>query len=137
MLKVKFIKEAKSISKLNYKNIITIHDIFQENDTAYYVMEYMEVASLSQIVTSQGVITEEKAIEFISKVVGAIGYMHSLSMNHLDLKPANIMIRFEDNEPILIDFGLSKQYNANGGQTSTTPIGISHGFAPNEQYRPA
>lgn len=136
MLKAKFIKEAKNISKLNHRNIITIYDIFQENETAYYVMEYVEGASLSQIVKSQGALTEAKAVGYIRKVADAVGYMHSMSMNHLDLKPANIMVRKEDDEPILIDFGLSKQYDASGGQTSTTPIGISHGFAPVEQYRP-
>lgn len=136
MLKAKFIKEAKNISKLNHRNIITIHDIFQENDTAYYVMEFVEGASLSQIINEQGALPESKAIDYICKVGDAIGYMHSLSMNHLDLKPANIMVRSTDDEPILIDFGLSKQYDASGGQTSTTPIGISHGFAPIEQYRP-
>lgn len=136
MLKCKFIKEAKNISKLNHKNIITIYDIFQENDTAYYVMEYVEGASLSQIIKEQGPMSECKAVSYIQKVADAVGYMHSLSMNHLDLKPANIMVRTMDDEPILIDFGLSKQYDASGGQTSTTPIGISHGFAPIEQYRP-
>ena len=136
MLKTKFIKEAKNISKLNHKNIITIHDIFQENDTAYYVMEYVDGASLSQMVKENGALPEGKAISYIKKLADAVGYMHSLSMNHLDLKPANIMVRAIDNEPILIDFGLSKQYDASGGQTSTTPVGISHGFAPVEQYRP-
>lgn len=136
MLKGKFIKEAKNISKLRHPNIITIHDIFQENDTAYYVMEYVEGLSLSQMVREYGALSEAKAIEYIRKVADAVGYMHSLSMNHLDLKPANIMVRSMDDEPILIDFGLSKQYDASGGQTSTTPIGISHGFAPIEQYRP-
>ncbi|MDE7081595.1 MAG: serine/threonine protein kinase [Muribaculaceae bacterium] len=136
MLKAKFIKEAKNISKLNHRNIITIYDIFQENDTAYYVMEYVEGSSLSQLVKESGALSEAQAIGYIRKVGDAVGYMHSLSMNHLDLKPANIMVRQKDDEPILIDFGLSKQYDASGGQTSTTPIGISHGFAPIEQYRP-
>ncbi len=136
MLRGKFIKEAKNISKLRHPNIITIHDIFQENGTAYYVMEYVEGASLSQMVKDQGALAEEKALGYIRKIADAVSYMHSLSMNHLDLKPANIMVRTSDNEPILIDFGLSKQYDASGGQTSTTPVGISHGFAPIEQYRP-
>ena len=136
MLKGKFIKEAKNISKLRHPNIITIHDIFQENNTAYYVMEYVEGVSLSQIVKQKGALSEANAIGYIRKVADAVGYMHSLSMNHLDIKPANIMVRSMDDEPILIDFGLSKQYDASGGQTSTTPIGISHGFAPIEQYRP-
>lgn len=136
MLKWKFIKEAKNVSKLRHPNIITIHDIFQENDTAYYVMEYVEGVSLSQMLKEKGALSEEKALKYIKKIADAVGYMHSLSMNHLDLKPANIMVRSSDDEPILIDFGLSKQYDASGGQTSTTPIGISHGFAPIEQYRP-
>lgn len=136
VLKAKFIKEAKNISKLNHQNIITIHDIFQENDTAYYVMEYVKGKSLSQIIIERGALSERMAIDYISKTAGAVSYMHSLKMNHLDLKPANIMVRASDDEPILIDFGLSKQYDASGGQTSTTPIGISHGFAPIEQYRP-
>ena len=99
-------------------------------------MEYIDGVSLSQMVKGQGALPEAKALAYVRKVADAVGYMHSLSMNHLDLKPANIMVRATDDEPILIDFGLSKQYDASGGQTSTTPIGISHGFAPIEQYRP-
>ena len=135
-LKNKFVKEAKNISKLRHPNIITIHDIFEENSTAYYVMEFIEGKSLSDKIKNSGPISEEEAVNYVLKIADAVGYMHSLSMNHLDLKPANIMLRNEDNEPILIDFGLSKQYDASGGQTSTTPIGISHGYAPIEQYRP-
>lgn len=136
MLKIKFVKEAKNLSKLNHRNIVTIHDIFQENDTAYYVMEFVEGESLSQMIKEHGVLPEKKSLGYIRKIADAVGYMHSLSMNHLDLKPANIMIRSTDDEPVLIDFGLSKQYDANGGETSVSPIGISHGFAPIEQYRP-
>lgn len=56
-------------------------------------------------------------------------------MNHLDIKPDNIMLSGDDNV-ILIDFGLSKQYDATtGSQTSSTPVGISEGYAPIEQYQ--
>ena len=135
-LKNKFIKEAKNISKLRHPNIITIHDIFEENSTAYYVMEFIDGQSLSKSIETKGAIDESSAVNYIVKISDAVAYMHSLSMNHLDLKPANIMIRSNDGEPVLIDFGLSKQYDASGGQTSTTPVGISHGYAPIEQYRP-
>ena len=136
MLKGKFIKEARNISKLTHPNIITIHDIFQENETAYYVMEYIDGASLSEAIKTNGALDETTALSYIRKISEAVGLMHGLSMNHLDLKPANIMLRSSDNQPILIDFGLSKQYNASGDQTSTTPVGISQGYAPIEQYRP-
>lgn len=135
-LKAKFLKEAKNISKLDHPGIVKIFDIFQENGTAYYIMEYVEGESLSSKIKRDGAMSEGDAISILRKVASAIEHIHGLSMNHLDIKPANIMIRAKDGEPILIDFGLSKQYDAAGSQTSTTPVGISHGYAPIEQYIP-
>lgn len=135
-LKLKFIKEAQNISKLHHQNIITIHDIFEENSTAYYVMEYIEGRSLLEIINEVGILPEEKALYYFKAVAEAVAYMHSKHMNHLDLKPANIMIRADKDIPILIDFGQSKQYDSSGQQTTATPVGISHGYAASEQYRP-
>lgn len=133
-LKAKFLKEAKNIAKFDHPNIIKIHAAFEENNTAYYVMDFIEGESLSDRVKRQGALSRAEALEYIYKVGQALGYVHSFRMNHLDVKPANIMVRTGDNCPILIDFGLSKQYDAKGHQTSTTPVGISHGYAPMEQY---
>lgn len=134
--KTKFMKEAAIISKLQHPNIISILDIFEENGTAYYVMEYIKGGSLSDIVARRGKLEESIAIRYIKKIGDALSYIHDRKINHLDVKPANIMVREIDNEPILIDFGLAKQYDVmTGGQTSTTPVGISHGYAPIEQYK--
>lgn len=135
-LKEKFLKEAKNISKLNHPNIVAIHDIFEENGTAYYLMDFIDGTSLNDKIKSVGSLPEEMALKYIRIVGNAITYMHSKKMNHLDIKPANIMLRKSDDAPILIDFGLAKQYDSTGDQTSTTPVGISHGYAPIEQYRP-
>ncbi len=135
-LKEKFLKEAKNISKLNHPNIVAIHDIFEENGTAYYLMDFIDGTSLNDKIKSVGALPEEMALKYIRIVANAITYMHSKKMNHLDIKPANIMLRKSDDAPILIDFGLAKQYDSTGDQTSTTPVGISHGYAPIEQYRP-
>ena len=131
----KFIKEARTISQHEHPNIIRIHDIFKENNTAYYVMEYIEGESLNDMVNCKGALLESEAIEYIKQVASALGFIHQRSINHLDVKPANIMVRRSDNKAILIDFGLSKQYDEQGSQTSTTPVGISHGYAPMEQYK--
>lgn len=133
-LKNKFLKEARNIAKFDYPSIIKIHAAFEENNTAYYVMDYIEGLSLSEMLRRNGALPEAIAIEYISKVGEALEYVHSHKMNHLDIKPANIVIRESDNLPILIDFGMSKQYDPEGNQTSTTPIGLSHGYAPMEQY---
>ena len=131
----KFLKEARTISQLEHPHIIRIHDIFKENNTAYYVMEYIEGESLNDKVNQSGAMLESEAVEYIKQVASALDFIHQQSINHLDVKPANIMIRKLDNKAVLIDFGLSKQYDAQGGQTSTTPVGISHGYAPMEQYK--
>ena len=134
--RAKFLKEAKVIAQLNHPNIIRIYDIFEENGTAYYVMEYIEGESLSDMVKRRGALPEQEAIEYIRSVTEALKYIHARSINHLDVKPGNIMVQRMDNRVFLLDFGLSKQYDTDGNQTSSTPLGISHGYAPIEQYSP-
>ena len=133
----KFLKEARTISQLDHPNIIKIHDIFEENNTAYYVMDYIEGENLSELVKRQGALPEATAVAYIKKVADALAYIHARSINHLDVKPGNIMLRRHDNQIVLIDFGLSKQYDDVGSPTSSTPIGISQGYAPIEQYSPS
>ena len=132
----KFIKEARTISTLDHPNIIHIYDIFQENGTAYYVMDYIDGESLSEMVKHRGTLPEQEAVNYIRAVGDALRYIHQRNINHLDVKPGNIMVRRSDSRVFLLDFGMSKQYDTAGNQTSSTPLGISHGFAPIEQYSP-
>ena len=97
-------------------------------------MDYIEGENLSDMVRRNGSLSAERALCYIETVGEALQYIHDRNINHLDIKPANIMVRREGDSPILIDFGLSKQYDNEGQQTSTTPTGISHGYAPMEQY---
>ena len=135
MYRQKFLKEARGIAQLNHPNIVRIIDVFEENGTAYYVMEYAEGGSLKDKVKENGSLSEAVATRYIIQVAEALDYIHQRNMNHLDVKPGNIMLNEKD-ETLLIDFGLSKQYDASSGsQTSSTPIGISEGYAPMEQYK--
>lgn len=129
----KFLKEARNIAKLDHPNIVRIIDVFEENGTAYYVMKYAEGGSLAKLLDSKKYLSEEIATKHILEVASALKYVHQKRINHLDIKPANIMLT-DDGHCVLIDFGLSKQYDAGGRQTSTTPVGISEGYAPMEQY---
>ena len=134
--KAKFIKEAQTIATFNHPNIIPIHDAFEENGTAYYVMDYIEGKSLSDVVKRNGALDEATAVGYIRQVADALNYIHERKVMHLDIKPGNVMLRSKDNSAMLIDFGLSKHYDAQSGEaTSTTPIGVSHGYAPIEQYQ--
>lgn len=130
----KFWKEAQNLSKLNHPNIVNVLDVFNENNTSYYVMEYISGGSLQQYVKQQGAIPEETALTYIRQVASALEYMHQNNVCHLDLKPGNVLMDDKKSQVKLIDFGLSKQYDDEGGQTSSTPVGVSEGYAPMEQY---
>lgn len=130
----KFLKEAVNISKLNHPNIIKVLDVFEENGTAYYVMEYIQGGSLSDLIKGKGCFSEEETLCYTSKIASALQYIHAQKMNHLDIKPANVLLR-PDGDIVLIDFGLSKNYDVTGEQTTSTPVGVSVGYAPIEQSR--
>lgn len=130
----KFLKEAHNLTKFNHPNIVRILNIFEENGTAYYVMEYADAGSLSDLVKRRGYLPEYEATQYVLQIANALEHVHRHRMTHLDVKPSNIMLN-SNGQAILIDFGLSKQYNNTGNQTSTTPVGISEGYAPMEQYK--
>ena len=131
--RAKFIKEARNLAALRHTNIVSVIDVFESNDTAYYVMEYHSGGSLADKVKN-GPLAEADAVRYIKQAAAALDYIHARQIMHLDVKPANILLDDEDSA-VLIDFGLAKQYDEAGHQTSATPVGISHGYAPMEQYR--
>lgn len=130
----KFQKEAVNLSHLEHPNIVRVTDLFGENGTFYYVMDYIEGQNLNDYVKS-GPIGADEAINIIKAVADALIYMHETHhMLHLDLKPGNIMRRASDGHIFLIDFGLSKHYDANGQPETSTNIGLgTAGYAPIEQ----
>ena len=133
--KLKFVKEARTIFRLNHPNIVRIHDVFEENGTAYYVMDYIEGESLGDMVKRRGAIPETEALGYVKDAARALEYIHSKNINHLDIKPSNLVLRHDDGKVLVIDFGVAKQYDAVTSEgTTTTPVCISPGYSPVEQY---
>lgn len=130
----KFIKEARNIRKLRHHNIVNIIDVFEENGTAYYVMEYLEGGNLDSRVKSNGPLDEATAVACIRQVADALAEVHSNKLLHLDLKPENIMLNGKG-EAVLIDFGIAKHYDNSGAQTTSGLVGLTDGYAPMEQYK--
>lgn len=129
----KFRKEAENLAKLSHSNIVKVFDVFDENGTTYYTMEYLDGEDLDGYIKQKGRLGENETIRIIQEVGEAIAYMHSKKMLHLDIKPKNIMHR-SDSGNTLIDFGLSKQYTDDGEPESSTSIGLgTPGYAPLEQ----
>lgn len=129
----KFRREAINLSHLHHPGIVRTLESIEENGTAYYVMELIDGTSLGSFVDSRGRLSPEECLTLVRPVAEALDYMHSQSMLHLDVKPGNIMLR-RDGRPVLIDFGLSKTFDADGTIDTKTMIGNGTlGYAPIEQ----
>ena len=130
-LRVKFLEEADALFELEHPNIVRVTDTFEENGTAYYVMEYISGTTLAAIVDKEGSLSEERALGYIRQVADALKYVHSHKRSHFDVKPQNIMIDCND-RVVLIDFGISKQYDEVNGVNTSTLVGYTPGYAPME-----
>lgn len=132
---IKFSREAVNLSHLNHDGIVRVLETFDTKGTHYYVMEYIEGETLDSYASRKGGIPEREALADAREIATALDYMHSRHMLHLDLKPKNVMRRENEAHSLtLIDFGLSKQYEASGEPESSTTIGLgTPGYAPPEQ----
>ena len=131
----KFMREAKRLSQFDHPNIVKVIDVFEENGTAYMVMDYVEGETLQRLVDRKGKLTEKEALGYIIPLCDALEVVHEKNLLHLDIKPSNILIKRQTNTPVLIDFGISKFTEASGeDHSTTTPVALTKGYAPLEQY---
>ena len=131
--KRKFEQESDHLSRLRHKNIVMVVDAFRANSTSYYVMQYIDGQSLDSLIAAKGRLSTDETVGITRQVGSALSCMHSMGMLHLDVKPANVMMA-DEKTAILIDFGLSKQYDQNGQPESSTTVGSgTPGYAPIEQ----
>ena len=130
----KFKKEARRLRRLNNPHIVSVHDLFEEHGTAYYVMDYVDGENLAERLKRTGKpMTEAEVNEILPQILDALKSVHDAGIWHLDLKPANIMVD-KSGQVKLIDFGASKQLHAQkGGATTSTAISYTNGYAPREQ----
>lgn len=129
-----FLREAQNLSRLDNDHIVKVLETIEENDTVYYVMEYISGGNLDQHILSHGRLSCREALDIAIQIGEALKCMHAQHMLHLDLKPLNVM-RGDDGHIVLIDFGLSKCFGADGQPESSTRIGQgTTGYAPIEQH---
>lgn len=131
-IRTKFLEEARVLCNLRHPGIVNVSDLFEENGTAYYAMEFIVGQSLQEIVDRRGALPEREAAGYIRQVAEALRYVHSRHRLHLDIKPANVMVDGAG-RAILIDFGVSKQYDEVNGLNTSTLMGVTPNYAPPEQ----
>ena len=130
-----FSQEASSLSKAGHPNIVGVHQVFEENNTAYMALDYVQGKDLLEILTSDpGSLKPELVQGYLVKMLGAIGHVHSQGILHRDISPDNIIIS-EAGEPILIDFGAARE-DANGkvSRMLSALRVVKDGYSPQEFY---
>ncbi len=127
-----FMREARTIAKINHPNVVRVRYFFTENDTAYLVMDYYEGIALSEYLTAAGgKIPEQSALEIMLRVLDGLNEIHEKGFLHRDIKPQNIYLTTEG-KPILLDMGAAR--SAVGDRNKSLSVLYSSGFTPFEQY---
>jgi serine/threonine protein kinase len=127
-----FFEEAKVLAALKHPNIVEVTNFFKANDTAYMVMTYDYGVTLDKMINKKTfIVTEESLLTAFNSLMGGIEYIHERCFAHLDIKPANILIR-PGNDALLLDFGAIQSIGTQRISKSDTVL--TPGYSPLEQY---
>lgn len=130
--KQKFLLEGQTLGQFNHPGIVQVFYYFEENNTAYMVMEYLQGRTLAEFLKQRkNKLSEAKALEYITKVGEALEILHQAQFLHRDIKPDNIMLA-DDGRVVLIDFGAARDFTTSSTARYTTML--TPGYAPLEQY---
>ncbi|SHE75459.1 serine/threonine protein kinase [Ruegeria intermedia] len=129
-----FIQEARNHARLVHPNIVDVHQVFEDNDTAYIAMDLIRGCDLLDFIedpkTESG---PDFIVQVTEKMLSAVSFIHQSGMLHRDISPDNILID-EHGEPILIDFGAAREQAANKSAALLTLRVIKDGYSPHEFY---
>ncbi len=127
----RFLKEARTLAKFTHPNIVRVLSVFEQNNTAYMVMEYEHGSNLAKLYKSSPPYTGQQLLDVFIPILDGLVLVHDAGFIHRDIKPANIYIR-ENNTPVLLDFGSARR--TSGGLTHALTSLVTFGYAPFEQY---
>lgn len=126
-----FLDEARTLAQFNHPSIVDVIDVFEENFTAYLVMELLQGETLGKRITQVGALSTQEVVALASTLSDALAVVHDAGLLHRDIKPDNIFLT-QDDRTVLIDFGSARAY-ASGQTVSHTRL-VTPGYAPLEQY---
>ena len=124
-------EEGQRLAQFQHPSIVRVFSLFEENNTAYMVMEFLKGKTLLKMVEETGPLEERLLVQLIEQVAGALGVVHQANVIHRDIKPENIML-VQDNRAVLVDFGTAREFAA--GKTRKMTTMLTPGYAPLEQY---
>ncbi|MEM9902865.1 MAG: protein kinase [Pseudomonadota bacterium] len=129
-----FLREARSLAKLEHPNIVGVHQVFEFNNTAYMALDFIEGRNLLQLVNSPGrSLTPRQIRSILEKLLSAVGAVHQAGLLHRDISPDNIIVT-DDYDPVLIDFGAAREQATKATQALSALRVVKDGYSPQEFY---
>ncbi|MBN8631070.1 MAG: serine/threonine protein kinase [Rhodobacterales bacterium] len=129
-----FLNEARSLASLRHPNIVGVHQVFEDNDTAYMAMDYIRGHDLMEITDEKKAeLSPDQVVGIAAKLISAIAYVHDNGLLHCDISPDNIFIN-QEGEPILIDFGAARRSASGEAQKYSGLSVVKDGYSPHELY---
>lgn len=129
-----FVQEARSLAKLDHPNIVGVHQVFEDNDTAYMALDFVEGRDLLDTIEDPNSGLNPAQIKSILKeILGAVGFIHDQGILHRDISPDNILIN-QDYHPVLIDFGAAREEATKQSRVLSALRVVKDGYSPQEFY---
>jgi tRNA A-37 threonylcarbamoyl transferase component Bud32 len=130
----KFVVEAQSLAKVSHPNVVKVHQVFKENDTAYMALDYVEGHDLFELMEDSSLaLTPAGVRSTLLKLLDAIAAVHEKGLLHRDISPDNILVDSKRN-PILIDFGAVREQDRTSDSVASTLHVVKDGYSPQELY---
>lgn len=131
-----FINEAHALAALDHKGIVKVHQVFEENKTAYMAMDYVKGLDLAEIIDRHpGALSPTRVVRLTRRILNVVAYVHHRGILHRDISPDNILIA-KNGEPMLIDFGSAYEHIKKAGTETAQMKFVKDGYSPQEFYLP-
>ena len=129
-----FVQEARSLAKLNHPNIVGVHQVFEDNDTAYMALDFVEGRDLLDTIEDPAnSLTVAQVKSILKEVLAAVGFIHDQGILHRDISPDNILIN-KQFRPVLIDFGAAREEATKQSRVLSALRVVKDGYSPQEFY---
>jgi hypothetical protein len=129
-----FVREARNLSKIVHPNIVAVHQVFEDNGTAYMAIDFIDGLDLQQIIDGQGRMPRTDEIVLMTeKLLAAVGFIHARDMLHRDIAPDNVLVN-QKGDPVLIDFGAARERASQTNRAMSALRVVKDGYSPQEFY---
>ncbi len=130
-----FVQEALTLSRLQHENIVKVHQVFEDNDTAYMAMEHIDGPDLLETVEGTALaLTPDQIVSILDRMLDAVAFVHAEGVLHRDISPDNILLDRKTGRPVLIDFGASRKDVTRKSRALSGLRVVKDGYSPQEFY---